>query len=90
MSHLNAVVDGGDNFLDGRIDSDAVVLCAVPVSEGNSPRGDVIVAGDQHVGSLGSLRVADLLLHPIIGGVDLHANAPLAQRGSDLLEVVHV
>src|SRR5262249_51980376 len=71
-------------------DRDAVLLLTAPVAERDRARGDVVVPGQQHVRHLLPLRVPDLLLHPVVTGVDLGPDASLAQPARDLLQVRHV
>ena len=58
----------------------AVLLLAVAVAERHRARGHVLVAGQQHERHLLLLRVADLLLHPVVARVDLDPDALRAQR----------
>ena len=71
---------GGDpvgDLLDRVVDRDAVALRAVAVAEGDRAGLGVGGAGDEHERDLLLARRADLLLHPVVGVVDLDPDAPL-------------
>src|SRR5690606_15669311 len=78
-SDLDAALDRADDLLDRLVDRHPVLLLAVAVAERHGTGRDVLVPGEQHVRDLGLLRVADLLLHPVVRGVHLDPDAPLAQ-----------
>src|SRR5699024_11739265 len=73
-SHLDLLAHRGDDALHGGVDVDAVVLAAVAHAEGDRAGGLVLAAGDEQVGHLLLGVGADLLLHPVIGGIDLHTH----------------
>ncbi|AIY17733.2 Serine phosphatase RsbU, regulator of sigma subunit [Pimelobacter simplex] len=79
---------GRDDALDRLGDRDAVVLAPVAVAEADRALLDVLTAGDEHEGDLLQLRVADLLLEPVVGLVDLDPDAPLLELVGDLVQVV--
>src|SRR5688500_2856442 len=89
-SDLDSVLDRLDDPLDRVVDRNAVVLVAASVSERNRTSFDVLVADDDHERNFLRLRVADLLLHALVGMVDLDADAPRLQLGGDVVEVVGV
>src|SRR5271166_4464042 len=70
-SDLDPAGHGPGDLGDGIDDGHAVLLLAVTVAERDRAGRHVVVAGQQHVGHLLALRVADLLLHTVIAGVDL-------------------
>src|SRR5438093_467825 len=73
------VEDPGDGVVDGH----TVLLLAAAVAEGHRPLLQVAVAGDHHERDLLELRVADLLLHPVIGVVDLDPDPLATHPGRD-------
>ena len=80
----------GDDLLDRLGDRDAVLLGAVAVAERDRAGRDVVGAGDQHERHLLLLGVADLLLHAIVGSVDLDPDALLGKGCCDTAQVVDV
>src|SRR5215469_6987800 len=89
-SDLNPAGDGPGDLGDRVNDRYAVLLLPASIPERDCARRHVVVAGQQHVGDLLALCVADLLLHPVIAGVDLNPDTVLAQPGRDSLQVIHV
>jgi hypothetical protein len=75
---------------DRLVDRYAVALLAVAVAEGHRAGSDVVVPGDQHERHLLLLRRADLLLHPVVGRVDVDPDAGGAKAARNVLEVRHV
>src|SRR5262249_43477835 len=69
------------------VDRRAVLLLPAAVPERDRTGGDVVVPGQQHVGHLLALRVADLLLHPVRAVVDPDPDPLLAQPRRDTLQV---
>src|SRR5215467_10703828 len=84
-SDLDARLHGAGDLLDGLVDGDSVALLAAAVTERDGPRGDVVIARQQHVRHLLPLSGPDLLLHPVSTGVDLDPDTTLAQPGRNVL-----
>ena len=77
--------DPGGDLLDGVVHRDAVALRAVAVAEGDRAGLGVGGTGEQHERDLLLAGGADLLLHAVVGVVDLDPDA----RGAQLLRDVH-
>src|SRR5215207_2469993 len=67
------------DFSDRRVDRDTVLLASVPIPERHCASRRVLAPGYQNEGHLLLLGVADLLLHSVIGGVDLDPYTGLVQ-----------
>src|SRR3954452_13085144 len=89
-SYLDPAIDRVDHPGDRILDRDAIVLVTVAVAERDRAFLDVAVAGNHHEGHLLQLRIADLLLHPVVGLVDLNPDTPLAQAARHLGQVLDV
>src|SRR3954452_20297955 len=89
-SYLDPAIDRVDHPGDRILDRDAVVLITVAVAERDRAVLDVTVAGDHHERDLLQLRVADLLLHPVVGLVDLDPDTTLAEAARHLGQVLDV
>src|SRR5215470_4736405 len=63
---LAVAFHGGHDLGDRVVERHSVLLRAVTVAERDRARGHVVVSGEQHEGNLLPLRVADLLLHPVV------------------------
>src|SRR3954451_20091128 len=82
--------DGAGPLDDRVVERDAATLDAVAVADGHRTRLHVAVARDEHERHLLLLRVQDLLLHPVVGPVDLGTDALAGQPLDDPLQVVDV
>src|SRR3546814_127236 len=89
-SDLGTRRDGLDHAADRLVDRHAVVLSAVAVAERHRAGLDVAVTRDHHERNLLELGIADLLLHPIVGDVDLDAYAGSLQLLGHVEKVVVV
>src|SRR5690606_31550249 len=83
-SYLDPALDGVDDLGHGVVDRHAVVLRPVAVPERHGVLGAIFVARDEHVWHLLLLRGADLLLHPVVAGVDLGSDPPRPQPLRDV------
>src|SRR6266567_5640729 len=79
-----------DDVGDRRVEGYPVALRAVPVPERDGTGGHVVVARDRHERDLLLLRGTDLLLHPLVGLVDLDPDALGAQPVGEVAQVTGV